>query len=356
MPLLPYVFFDENAQVIPTRYSKMGSTGFSSTSLAGKDALDANHALLDILGERLQKYNTASIKITGTNSNTAAEKGKIELSKSRAMAVRDYLVNTWHIDAGRITVDQRNLPELPTNPVTKAGQEENRRVEIASTDARVTEPVKIEDRGAVSVGETMVRFETSVSPADHAFSSWTIKVDDNGTQVGQTLSGSGAPPATADMTIPDAARLVGKPLHYSLSATDPSGRTVNADGMTQVVTRTVDRENLEKFAMLSFDFDRAEINQRAQQMLSLIGESISRDATGVTVSGYCDNTGTDEYNQALSEARANSAVTALRSQTRLPANTNVRGYGERDPKFNNDLPEGRQLNRRVEFTIEKSSR
>jgi flagellar motor protein MotB len=41
--------------------------------------------------------------------------------------------------------------------------------------------------------------------------------------------------------------------------------------------------------------------------------------------------------------------------TTLPEKTHVTGHGERDPKFDNALPEGRQLNRRVEFTIEKSS-
>lgn len=354
MPLLPYVFFDMGKSDIPARYSRSGSTGFTTQSLAGKEAIDANHSVLDIVGMRLKGSN-APLTIVGTNSNNGTEKANINLSKARAMAVRDYLVNTWGIDASRITVDQRNLPEIPTNPVTAAGQEENRRAEISSTDATVTAPVRIESTGNVAVGATTVRFETSVSPADHAWSNWSIALDQNGNQVGTTLSGSGAPPAVQTMDIPGAQGLIGQPLHYKLTATDASGRTATADGMTTVTNRTVDRENLERYAMLSFDFDRSEINARARQMLDLIGESISRNATGVNIDGFCDNTGTDEYNQALSEARANSAVTALRDMTPLPANTTVRGHGERDPKFDNALPEGRQLNRRVEFTIEKSS-
>ena len=134
------------------------------------------------------------------------------------------------------------------------------------------------------------------------------------------------------------------------------GRTYSADGMTRVVSKAVERDNLEKYAMLSFDFDRAEINQPAREMVQLISESISRDATGVAINGYCDNTGTDEYNQALSESRATSAANILRSMTTLPANTVVQGHGEQSPKFTNDLPEGRQLNRRVEVDIQKSSR
>jgi len=355
MPLLPYVFFDNNSSSIPTRYSRQGATGFSVQSLSGRDAQDANHAVLDIVGQRLRDNAQASLTITGTNSNAGAEKGNVTLSRQRAQGVRDYLVNTWGIDATRITVDARNLPEIPTNPVTQPGMEENRRVELASNDSRITAPIRLEQRETAVAGETIVRFETSVQPTGHPFTSWKIALDQNGSQVGQTLSGSGAPPSVQTMTIPNATNLVNQPLRYRLEATDASGRMVTDEGMTRIVPWTIERSNLERFAMLSFDFDRSDINERARQMLELISESISRDARVVRIDGFTDFTGTEEYNQNLSEARANSAVTSLRSMTTLPAATNVTGHGERDPKFDNDLPEGRQLNRRVEFTIEKSS-
>ncbi|MEO6940009.1 MAG: OmpA family protein [Candidatus Kapaibacterium sp.] len=356
MPLLPYVFFANGESAIPSRYSKMGATGFTTNDLKDRSAQDANHALLDIIGMRMKEFPNAPIKITGTNSNSGIERNNINLSKARAVAVRDYLVNTWGISPSRITVDQRNLPELPTNPATKAGMEENRRVEFTSSDEHITGPVKIESRDNATVGETVVRFETSVTPSDYAFHDWTITLDQNGTPIGTPLSGQGGLPATKTMTIPAAASLVGQPIHYKLVANDAAGHQVMADGMTRVVNRTVDRENLEKYGMLSFDFNVADINPRAHLMLDLISESISRDANGVTVNGYCDSTGSAEYNQALSEQRANTAVTTLRGMTKLPANTNVQGYGLRDPKFDNTLPEGRQLNRRVEIVIEKSSK
>jgi outer membrane protein OmpA-like peptidoglycan-associated protein len=355
MPLLPYVFFENGKSDIPARYSRQGSTGFSVQSLAGKNAEDANHAVLDIVGQRLKENPQASLTITGTNSNTGAEKGNVTLSRTRAQQVRDYLVNTWGIEAGRVTVDARNLPEIPTNPATQPGMEENRRVELASNDSRITAPIKIEQRETMAAGETIVRFETTVQPTGHPFTSWRITLDQNGSPVGQALSGSGTPPAVQTMTIANATNLINQPLRYRLEATDAAGKTVTDEGMTRIVPATVERSNLEKFAMLSFDFDRSDINERARQMLELISESISRDARVVKIDGFTDFTGTEEYNQNLSEARANSAVTSLRSMTTLPAATNVTGHGERDPKFNNDLPEGRQLNRRVEFTIEKSS-
>jgi outer membrane protein OmpA-like peptidoglycan-associated protein len=354
MPLLPYIYFENGKSEIPVRYTRQGSTGFTVQSLVGKNALDANHAVLDIVGQRLKENPQANITLTGTNANAGAEKGNITLSRTRAQQVRDYLVNTWGIEAGRVTVDARNLPEIPTNPVTTAGMEENRRVEFVSDDSRITSPIKIEQRETTPTGETIIRFETTFQPEGLGFKSWRIMLFNNDVQVGQTLEAPGAPPKVQTMTIPNATNLINQPLRYRLEATDVFDRVLTDEGMTRIVPSTVERSNLERFAMLYFDFDRAEINEHARQMLELISESISRDALVAKIDGFTDMTGTEEYNQGLSESRANSAVTSLRAMTVLPAKTDVTGHGERDPKFDNELPEGRQLNRRCEFTIEKS--
>ncbi len=357
VPLLPYIFFDEGSSVIPSRYGQSGATGFSEQSaLDGKNSLEANHAILDVMGSRMKNNPAMTLKLTGTNSNTREEKNNIELSKARATAVANYLENTWGISPSRITIDQRNLPEIPTNPVTKAGMSENRRVEITSNMDDLTAPVKIENRKNISVGATTVRYDISVTPdpSTHTYKNWTIALDKDGTPLGTPMSGTGAPPSSTASDIPNAQQYVGQPIHYTLTVTDDKGKTATADGLTRIEAKTVDHNNLEKYAMLSFDFDRADINGRARQMLDLIGESISAGATGVKIDGYCDSTGTREYNQTLSDARANAAVTALRTMTSLPSNVTAQGHGIDDPKFPNDLPEGRQLNRRVEFTIEKN--
>ena len=357
MPLLPYMFFDYNSANIPSRYNTDGATGFSTESLTGKNEIEANYQMLNIIGSRMKQYPTAKLNVTGTNSNSGEERNNIQLSKRRAMAARDYLVNTWGIDPSRIIVDQRNLPELPTNPVTKAGMEENRRVEISSDDARITEPVKLESRKSEAIGETLIRFETLTKNTEKAnITGWKITLDQNGAPIGAAQSGNGTPPRTITMSIPDATKYQSQPVRYQIELTDGNGKTYSADGMTRIVRKTVDRDNLEKYAMLSFDFDRSEINDRARAMINLIGESITRDANGIAVKGYCDNTGADDYNQALSEARAAEAAKALRAAAKLPANVTVVGSGKRDPKFTNEYPEGRMLNRRVEVSIQKSDK
>ncbi|MEP7235856.1 MAG: outer membrane beta-barrel protein, partial [Ignavibacteriota bacterium] len=101
MQMLPYIFFDNNSAEIPARYTRSGSTGFSEMGLAGKNEIEVNHAALDIWGARMKQYPSITIKVTGCNSNSGAERGKIDLSKQRALAIRDYLVNTWGIDGKR---------------------------------------------------------------------------------------------------------------------------------------------------------------------------------------------------------------------------------------------------------------
>lgn len=356
MTVLPHIFFENGKADIPARYSTAGATGFSIDQLAEANEFSANHEVLNIIGARMKQYPGTSITVTGCNTNAGLERNNATLSRSRAMAVRDYLVQTWGIAEDRIIVDQRNLPELPTNPITKAGMEENRRVEFSTNDRRLLEPVKIESRTSEALGETRVRFDIALK--NHQFyniTGWKLTMEQNGVPVGTTRTGTGLPPSPITVSIDDATAYLNKPIQYRIELTDDRGSSHFADGTTHVVARPVERERLEKYAMLSFDFDRSEVNVAGREMALLISESIARDATGVAINGYCDNTGTDEYNQALSEARAASTATMLRSMTPLPASATVRGYGETSPKFTNDLPEGRQLNRRVEVNIEKSS-
>ncbi len=71
----------------------------------------------------------------------------------------------------------------------------------------------------------------------------------------------------------------------------------------------------------------------------------------VQVIGHTDNTGTDAFNQTLSERRA-SAVTNLLISGGVPSSRLVSfGMGERQPVASNSTPEGRQANRRVEIII-----
>ncbi len=102
-----------------------------------------------------------------------------------------------------------------------------------------------------------------------------------------------------------------------------------------------------------FDFDRDTIRSVSAPLLNQVAHVV-RDLPAnrrVRVEGYTDNNGEERYNTDLSYRRARAVVEYLVSRG-VPRNRlDYVGYGERNPVAPNDTPDGRALNRRVEFTI-----
>lgn len=76
------------------------------------------------------------------------------------------------------------------------------------------------------------------------------------------------------------------------------------------------------------------------------------DETVIAVKGFTDSTGSFEYNQSLSERRANSVASYLMSQSVAPGRLRVTGYGPRYPIADNATAAGRAQNRRVEIDLQ----
>lgn len=74
----------------------------------------------------------------------------------------------------------------------------------------------------------------------------------------------------------------------------------------------------------------------------------------ITISGHTDNVGNDDANQTLSANRAKAVVDYLVSKGLSQNRFQQAGYGETKPVASNDNEEGRAVNRRVEFTINKN--
>ena len=75
------------------------------------------------------------------------------------------------------------------------------------------------------------------------------------------------------------------------------------------------------------------------------------EKTIVEITGHSDSTGSEGYNQMLSRRRAESVGSYLSGQGILYDRIITEGYGERYPVSENDTPEGRQDNRRVELRL-----
>jgi OOP family OmpA-OmpF porin len=101
---------------------------------------------------------------------------------------------------------------------------------------------------------------------------------------------------------------------------------------------------------LNFDFDKYSITEEMTPILSRAKALLEQDpAASYVISGHTDSTGTDAYNQGLSERRANSVMNWLTANGVGADRMEAVGYGESQPKYDNTTKEGRRLNRRVEI-------
>ena len=101
-----------------------------------------------------------------------------------------------------------------------------------------------------------------------------------------------------------------------------------------------------------FDFDSAALRPTLARDLNVLSGSLLRypDSTVIVV-GHTDNVGTAEYNQNLSQRRAQAVASQLIAGGVAPGRIIATGQGENQPIASNLNEQGRALNRRVDITI-----
>ena len=103
---------------------------------------------------------------------------------------------------------------------------------------------------------------------------------------------------------------------------------------------------------ITFAYDSAAVQPQFQGTLDQVAGTLSQyNQTYIDVYGHTDSTGSDSYNQALSERRATAVADYLAGRGVQPARIGTRGYGKTQPVASNDTDAGRAANRRVEVKI-----
>lgn len=101
-----------------------------------------------------------------------------------------------------------------------------------------------------------------------------------------------------------------------------------------------------------FDINKATLKKEYEQKLASVTEVLRKyPQIDLAVSGHTDNTGTETYNQVLSENRAKTVSDFLMKKGIAPTRISYIGYGLTKPVASNDTEEGRQQNRRVEIKL-----
>ena len=124
--------------------------------------------------------------------------------------------------------------------------------------------------------------------------------------------------------------------------TTPSGVPVDKTGC-----------NIKKVTIeLNVEFDTAKAVIRPQSFVEIdkAGEFLKKyTATNGVIEGHTDSQGSNEYNQKLSQSRAEAVRDYLVEKFQLePSRLTAKGFGEDRPIATNDTVEGRQKNRRIE--------
>lgn len=103
-----------------------------------------------------------------------------------------------------------------------------------------------------------------------------------------------------------------------------------------------------------FEFDSIRLTPEAQELLTQKAAWLRKNSGArVTIEGHCDDRGTNEYNLALGEGRAQSAHAFLMDLGIKASRLNSISYGEERPLVTGQNEEAWARNRRVHFVIEE---
>lgn len=130
-------------------------------------------------------------------------------------------------------------------------------------------------------------------------------------------------------------------------------RTVEADRLrSELNAKQTDRGLTVSLGDVLFDTAKSQLKpggmRTVQKLAKFLQENPQRN---VSIEGYTDSRGSEEYNQSLSERRADAVKTALIDEGVAPERIVTHGYGKAYAVAENNTSAGQQLNRRVEVVI-----
>lgn len=118
------------------------------------------------------------------------------------------------------------------------------------------------------------------------------------------------------------------------------------------VTRAGDEITLNMPSDITFDVDRSDVKPQFSATIANVAATLREyPSTTIDVAGHADSTGPDDYNQALSQRRADSVAQVLTANGVQPVRIVAVGFGESRPIADNNTVAGRAQNRRVEIKL-----
>ena len=356
VPLLNYIFFDKDSTHIPIRYSKISkarTSDFSLDSLFDENTLDIYHHVLNIIGKRMIENPGSKLNIAGTKSSDENSQNSKVLAIERAKSVQNYLTDVWGINANRLSLSALDSPNTPSSGNSEEALEENRRVELYSSNPNLLKPVLLNDVLYRPITKTM-KFFTVVDTNLKDYN-WKLSIVDNQDRILFEDESKDLPPLTLDYNITESiANEISNSnrLSYRFTLTDAANERQSLAGDFNILINTIEEKNsknekdvrVDKYSLILFDYDGHQLKESNKDIIKLIKSNINKNSK-LTISGYTDKIGDPNYNKTLSEKRVNSVANEFNSVNI----DNLYHYGETIILYNNKLPEGRFYSRTVEI-------
>ncbi|MGD0958165.1 MAG: OmpA family protein [Methylomonas sp.] len=133
-------------------------------------------------------------------------------------------------------------------------------------------------------------------------------------------------------------------------------RTAEADAAKQQLKELEAKETARGMMItmgdVLFRTGKAQLEQGGMRIVEKLADFLNQHPQyNILIEGHTDNTGKHEYNQELSERRAEAVQVALLDMAVDGARMSTRGYGDEYPVASNSTSAGRQMNRRVDIVL-----
>ena len=209
--------------------------------------------------------------------------------------------------------------------------------------------------------------------AEAGILSWQMSIKNSQGETVRKWDGDGALPVSFrwEGLDPDAKPLPVGTYRATLNVVDLYGNEITSPAQTieiqsappavapapkaYTVTNTPEGLRVTLSSLVLFDVNKSDLKDSAKEGLDQVVELLKAYPTNtLRISGHTDNTGSDTYNQTLSERRAQAVANYLVSKGSVAqSRISTVGYGKHRPVASNSTEEGRQQNRRVEIDILK---
>lgn len=366
-PMRNYVFFDAGSTEVPARYKRLSNpdagnfreeqlikpgveTGGGNDPLVTRSRrqMEVYYNVLNVYGDRLRRNPASTVKLVGSAN------GDANTGKQMADNVKNYLTSTFSIDPARITTEGRAMPTNRSGSGSTQGEDktlvdaENYRVELIGSPDDMNKPVFINAVEKDPAQEVILRVASTTDVA-----LWTAEVTDRN---GITKKYQG----TGEQIRIDPKELLGTATEgrYTAKVTisTKDGETITPQPKEFRLVVDPDEEEVATRYSILFEFDQSKTVETYKDFLVNTVAPVVPDGATVIIHGHTDITGTPEYNDKLSQGRAETAQKILTEELQRQGKTvtfDTYGFGEdeRRAPFNNNLAEQRFYNRTVVIEI-----